>query len=175
MKPRCVMVLLVLLGACGPLQRETPSAEFIGAAVAFLDDLQPRSIGENREYCGYFGYDASGRFIASPPVRGGADYCDLDIDAQPFDVVASYHTHAAFDTVAENEVPSDADLLSDIGDGVFGFVATPGGRIWMLDPRARDARQICGIGCVSSDPEFVEGDAGPIARHYTLRELKQRF
>lgn len=167
---------LAAVAACAPEPESDPLPDsFVQNAVAFLDDLQPQSIAENREYCGFFGRDASGAFAASDPIRGGSDYCDLDIEAPVFEVLASYHTHAAFDTNAENEVPSDTDLISDIADDVYGFIATPGGRIWLTDPDARNARQICGIGCVTSDPNFIEGDAGPIAEQYTLRDLKRRF
>ncbi|MEL6596504.1 MAG: DUF4329 domain-containing protein [Pseudomonadota bacterium] len=180
MKYGALVGLLIVLVGCMPAQQTAPTQDplpqsFVTQAVAFLDGLQPRSIAENREYCGFFGRDAAGRFTASAPIRGGSDFCDLDISAQEFEVVASYHTHAAFDTQTENEVPSDVDLLSDIADGVYGFIATPGGRIWLTNPASQSARQVCGIGCVSSDPEFIEGDAGFIAQSYTLSDLKRRF
>ncbi len=175
-----VIGFCVALTACAPTppptqQRAALSQGFVSQAVAFLDGLQPRSIAENREYCGYFGRDGSGAFVASTPKRGGSDFCDLDISEHGYEVLASYHTHAAFDTDTFNEVPSDVDLLSDMGDDVYGFVATPGGRIWLTNPDTRSARQLCGIGCVTSDPQFIRGDAGPIAQSYTLRELRRQF
>ncbi|WP_224824649.1 DUF4329 domain-containing protein [Cognatishimia sp. MH4019] len=168
--------IMIALVGCAPVAPRPPLPQsYVTQAVAFLDGLQPRSIAENREYCGYFGRDATAAFVASQPNPGGSDYCDLDITEHGFEVLASYHTHAAFDTEAENEVPSDIDLLSDIGDDVYGFVATPGGRVWLTNPDTRRARQVCGIGCVTSDPQFIRGDAGPIAQSYSLRELQRRF
>ena len=32
-------------------------------------------------------------------------------------------------------------------------------------------RQICGLGCLPQDPNFVEGDAGPVEISYTYQEL----
>ncbi|MEM6636642.1 MAG: DUF4329 domain-containing protein [Pseudomonadota bacterium] len=152
----------------------TQDGAFHQAAIAFLDALQPRSIREEREYCGYFGRDAAGGFVATEPIQGAFAYCDLADPPNSFQTVASYHTHGSFDTDADSEVPSVADVESDIAVGVYGYVSTPGGRVWFINGWDDDIRQLCGISCVASDPAFIAGDAGPIPTHYTLAELIRR-
>ncbi len=172
---RHAALLCAVLAACVPAAPEPePDRAFHEAAIAFLDGLQPRSIAENREYCGYFGLDASGGFRATRPRSGMSESCELAGFPETLDVVASYHTHSAFDTRIDSEVPSTDDVMTDVADRVFGYVSTPGGRVWLVDWRDRSTRQLCGIGCVTSDPDFVPGDAGPIAVRYTLRDLRRR-
>ncbi|MEL6587917.1 MAG: hypothetical protein AAFQ50_14890, partial [Pseudomonadota bacterium] len=56
--------------------------------------------------------------------------------------------------------------------GLVGFdVATPGGRLWYVDTTDMIVRQICGLGCLPQDPDFVEGADGDIAISYTYQEL----
>ena len=35
---------------------------------------------------------------------------------------------------------------TDVAEGVFGYVSTPGGRVWLVDWRDATARQVCGVG-----------------------------
>jgi hypothetical protein len=149
-------------------------AEFTAAREILLQ-LQPRSFAENREYCGYIGVMSDGRVMATEVTRGDAYSCLSRGDESRFvDIVASFHTHAAFDRTADNEVPSSDDVLGDMDEGVDGYVATPGGRLWYIDGRRGVATQLCGLGCMGQDPNFIAYDAGPIAQRYTLRELRRR-
>jgi len=59
-------------------------------------------------------------------------------------------------------------------DGVDGYVATPGGRLWFIDGQSGRARQICGLGCLTQDPDFKPEIYGPIKQSYTLGEIEQR-
>ena len=136
--------------------------------------MQPRSFAENREYCGFLGVDASASFRATPPVRGDAESCEIVGFPEDFVVVASYHTHGGYAAELDSEVPSTDDVQSDVADRTFGYVATPGGRVWLVDWRDRTARQLCGPGCVASDPDFVPGQAGWIPSTLTLAEIRRR-
>ncbi len=133
--------------------------------------LQPVSIRENVEYCGYVGFDAAGVLIASPPARGDEASC-LSDDPQYITVItASYHTHGAFAPDYFNEVPSGDDMEGDEEEGIDGWVATPGGRLWYIDTTDMVTFQVCGLGCLPSDPGFVAGDMGTIADSYTYDDL----
>lgn len=168
----CFALILTLLTACSEDPPPPEPADFEAQAIAFLSDVQPISFAQGVEYCGYFGLDAQGAFRATKPVRGALDFCDLGLFPQDMTVLASYHTHAAFDADADSEVPSAQDLRADIRDGIDGFIATPGGRVWRTDWQARTAHQLCGLGCIRSDPRFEE--LFPVAPSYTLRALRWR-
>lgn len=164
-------VLFFLLATAAPAQ----NAAEMAAARAVLLELQPRSFSENREYCGYIGRMPDGTYMATEVTRGRTDSCLSRGDESRFvEVTASFHTHAGFDWDADSEVPSADDVLGDMEEGVDGYVATPGGRFWYIDGAQGVAYQICGLGCLGQDPDFVEGAAGPIAAEYTLDDLEDR-
>lgn len=134
-------------------------------------ELQPISIRENVEYCGYVGFSADGRLIASRATRGDEGSCLAD-DPRDIEVItASYHTHGSYSPDYYNEVPSGDDMEGDEEEGIDGWVATPGGRLWYIDTEDMIARQVCGIGCLASDPRFVAGDMGHIEQSYSYGEL----
>lgn len=133
--------------------------------------LNPQSIRDGVEYCGYVGHDAAGKLVASPPRRGRVDSC-LPEDPVDIEIVtASYHTHGGFSRDYFNEVPSGDDMEGDADEGIDGWLATPGGRLWYIDTVDMVASQICGLGCLPSDPGFVAGDMGAIAQSYTYGDL----
>ena len=86
-------------------------------------------------------------------------------------MLASYHTHGAFDLGYFNEIPSDIDMESDAAFLLNGYVSTPGGRLWYVDTDEMQVRQICGIGCLPKDPNFVEGADGKIEEVYSYQDL----
>ena len=148
------------------------------AEIAFikaqLDALQPRSIAENREYCGYLGVTHAGEFAISPAKRGDESGCTPDDPPPGLQPLASYHTHAAFASTYDSEVPSSNDLEGDIAERVNGYVSTPGGRLWFNDAAAGRAILLCGLGCVVADPRFEPDPAWPVRQSYTLAELRTR-
>lgn len=152
----------------------SPAAAQSNAEVRYvksvLNQLQSPSFQQNREYCGYLGYDAAGRLAISEVVRGGRDECEPQWPDH-LNVIASFHTHAGFDRDAYSEVPSVTDIEADEGEGIDGWVATPGGRLWYIDTQDMVVSQICGIGCLARDPKFVEGATGQIRQSYTYREM----
>lgn len=137
--------------------------------------VQPISIKANREYCGYIGYTKDGKLAASKAVRGRKGTC-LAADPTELEVViSSYHTHGAFSTRYANEVPSGDDMETDEAEGVDGWVATPGGRLWYIDTETMVTSQICGIGCLPMDANFKEGDMGEIAQSYSYDQLIRKL
>lgn len=149
----------------GPLER---------FAAAHFDRIQPKSIADGVEYCGLFGYDAEGRLAATPAVRGTADSCQPEEEPDRFVVLASWHTHGAYDRDADTEVPSLDDLISDIEEGIDGFIATPGGRLWFNYAEGRRSVLLCGAGCVKADPAYRPCPAFPPGKRYTLDTLEAR-
>lgn len=143
-------------------------------AKSILSQLQAPSFRSNREYCGTIGETEDGRLVASKPRRGSRDGCRPGNPRDAVEVFASFHTHAGFDIGADSELPSLEDVLSDMDEGVDGYLATPGGRFWFIDGQSGAVRQICGIGCLPRDPDFVAGVHGPIRKRYSLDELERR-
>ncbi|MEL7026264.1 MAG: DUF4329 domain-containing protein [Pseudomonadota bacterium] len=176
---RPLILLFVLLGfaACGPerIEAPEPDSDFTARAIGYLDGLQAPSFDENREFCGYFGYDEAGDFYASGPEEGGEDFCEPVLPDPGIEVIASYHTHGAYGPEHDAEVPSPEDIESDMAEGVFGYISTPGGRIWLVDWRDGVARQVCGASCVSVDPDYDPVATGEIGRVYTRSGLEARF
>lgn len=154
-----------------PRPRSTPEVAFMKAQ---LNAIQPRSIAENREYCGYLGVLANGDFAISGPKRGAPAGCTPANPPANMRIIASYHTHAAYAPRFDSEVPSSTDLEGDIQEGINGYVSTPGGRLWFTDGAARSTVQLCGVGCLPSDPRFRPERDNPVRQSYTLAALRQR-
>lgn len=134
-------------------------------------DLNPRSIQDQVEYCGYIGFTQDGELAYSQPTRGDEGSC-LSDDPYILELItASYHTHGGFSTDYSSELPSGTDMEGDEEEGIDGWVATPGGRLWYIDTTDMITRQIRGIGCLPSDPEFIAGDSGIIEQSYSYDEL----
>ncbi len=155
-----------------PQQRNSAEMAFVRG---LLDNLQRRSIAENREYCGFIGLNPDGEITATNPVRGEPARCDFVRPPANLRLIASYHTHAAFDPIYDNEVPSVQDLAGDIRDHLDGYISTPGGRIWYDNAREGTATLQCGLACVYYDPNFHPDYRAPVNRSgYTLEALKER-
>jgi len=155
-----------------PQQRPAGEVAFIKAQ---LNALQPRSIAENREYCGYLGLTPAGAYAISPPVRGDGSGCRPDNPPESLRIIASYHTHAAYAPRYDSEAPSAQDVEGDISEGVNGYISTPGGRLWFVDGRAQEAVLLCGLDCVASDPRFQPDADFPIRTIFTLSALRARL
>ncbi|MDJ0827212.1 MAG: DUF4329 domain-containing protein [Rhodobacter sp.] len=169
--PRTLLLAICLL-ATAPADAQTQAeVEF---AMKLLASVQADSFDRNREYCGTIGVDETGRLIASQPRRGRRDSCQPRDPRGVTEVIASFHSHAAFDADADSEVPSVDDVLGDMEEGIDGYVATPGGRFWFIDGQTGSVRQICGLGCLPADPDFVPQVFGPVRQRYSLGELERR-
>jgi len=172
---RCAGLAGFAIAWVGLMQPATAqSSREIRHAQSELAAMQIQSITRNREYCGYFGYDDQNQLISGPIRRGGKAGCRPPWPKNSVRIIASLHTHGAFDANIASELPSLDDVRADAADGYFGFVATPGGRLWLIDPQAYSIRQICGLGCLPQDSRFISGVTGPIQNSYSWTEL-QRF
>lgn len=139
-----------------------------------LGNLQQLSFDKAREYCGYIGLSARGDLRATPATPGTQASCGAPFP-DDLAVIASYHTHGAFDRGYFNEIPSEIDVLGDHELLINGYVSTPGGRLWYIDGRNKIARQICGPGCLPVAPGFYKGSNGEIALEYTFEELVEKL
>jgi hypothetical protein len=165
----------LLLAPVAHAQDDDLYAELDEFAAAHLDSIQPTSFAENVEFCGYYGLDADQQIVASPPTRGERDSCfPADPQAEMVEILASYHTHGAYTMEADIEVPSPDDLIGDIDEGIDGYIATPGGRLWLNNAAEEVAVQLCGPGCITADPAFRECSAFMPGEEYTLDGLQQR-
>jgi len=137
-----------------------------------LAALQRKSFKENSEYCGYIGLDETGQYIATPPKRGRKGSCISKSVSDDFQILASYHTHGAYSDNFDSEIPSSDDLLGDIEEGIDGYIATPGGRVWFSDARARHVEMLCTEACIAQDQNYDASDMSGIKRLYTLEDLQ---
>lgn len=150
-------------------------AEEIAAVKAMFVPLQAESFDTNREFCGMIGIDENDRLVIGEARRGRAHSCTPRDPDGVVEIIASYHTHGGFDEWSDSEVPSIDDMLADMDEGVDGWISTPGGRLWFIDGQAGVARQICGIGCLPQDPDFIPGILGDIPTRMTLDQLERFF
>lgn len=167
-------VRAVLLGLVLASPASAQSAAEVAFARQVLAGIQGNSFDANREYCGIIGLDADGRLVASRPRKGRTDSCKPRDPRDAVEFIASYHTHGGFDEWADSEVPSTDDVLADMEEGLDGYLATPGGRLWFIDGQQGIARQICGVGCMPSDPDFEPEVFGLVKQRYTLSDLDRR-
>ncbi len=150
-----------------------PPKEEVAAVRGRLAPLQLFSFVTEREFCGYLYRDAAGALAFTEMERGDRDGCTPQMPAGGIVPIASLHTHGAYDPDVPAEFPTVLDMQSDRSEGVNGYVATPGGRLWFIDSRRMVVHQICGPGCLPQDPSFREGDDGEIAPSYTYRALRR--
>lgn len=154
--------------SAGPLEQEMALARQV------LTDLQEQSIRDNREYCGLIGRDPQGRLVATEAVRGSRARCRYPDPPPGTVLVASYHTHGAFLSDYDNEVPSAIDVRTEMMSGTRGYVSTPGGRFWLIDGRAGTARLICDAKCLPWDPRYRAWIAGTVKSRYSIYDLVRR-
>jgi hypothetical protein len=172
LRPVCLLSACLIALATPPAAQ---TADEIALMRKLFAKLQPLSIRHDREYCGHIGYDAAGSLMATEPFPGDASSCLPREPVALERVVASYHTHAAFSVDYYNEIPSQQDVEGDAEQGIDGYVATPGGRLWFVDGDTLTVRQICSVGCLPSDPDFILSDGGPVAKSYTMDTLLQKL
>ena len=144
-------------------------------AIQQLNKAQPLSIKQNREYCGLIGYDDSDQLVATKPRKGRRHSCNPGRDPRGWDVIATYHTHGGFDVDSDSEVPSLSAMREDFRDGIDGYIATPGGRVWLNSVERRKALMLCGRNCVLSDAKFKPCNGFLPKKQYTIQSLQQRF
>lgn len=137
-------------------------------AYDLLKQLNTRSISTNLEFCGYIYREAGGALAYSKPRKGGSHGCTTNQPPAGVEILASYHTHAAYAYGSLNEYPSDIDLQSDFQSGMNGYIATPGGRLWFVESDKRVARQLCGYRCLPWDSHYREAPADRPRKSVTI-------
>lgn len=170
--------LLVLTSPIALAQHYSPTnselEELHEVAAEHLDRVQTLSIREGVEYCGYFGFYTGGPFTGTSPKRGRADSCEPNNPPVGFTILASYHTHGSYTLDADTEVPSVEDLQADIQEKIYGYIATPSGRVWLNNPKHKDSVMLFGPGSVVSDPNFRRCQNFAPKAQYTIPQLRQR-
>jgi len=149
--------------------------ELIAFAKTTLNGLQKRSFAQGREYCGLVFEDGEGNLSTSKIYAGTNSECGFSWQV-PMDkyAIASFHTHAGFDTRYDGEAPSLTDLETDFGDRIDGFISTPGGRFWHIDWDTEVATQVCGENCLKQDPKYRSCQGFLPVEQYSLHELRAR-
>lgn len=169
--PLGCLALIAMSGSAAADGAPLPPAAEIAAVSAELSRLQHLSFATQREYCGYLGRQPDGKIVFTPMTRGDRSGCTPILPDTRMDLVASLHTHGAYDPDVPAEFPTSRDLLSDAREGVNGYISTPGGRLWLIHGTQGVARQICGIDCLPKDVNFRPGDDGVIRESYSLQDL----
>jgi hypothetical protein len=149
-----------------------PGLSEVEFAKATLNSLQVMSFENNREFCGYIVRTPDGTLAATTANQGRISSCRADSPSDDHLIVASYHTHGAFENYTPAEFPSMGDVLADEDEGIDGYVSTPGGRLWYVDGAELIVSQICGVGCLTKDPNFEAGLDGDIKVSYSIDELR---
>jgi hypothetical protein len=116
-----------------PYSTKYPTAE--AAAIAAMQDANPKSKAKNLEMGGWIQKNPDGTFTPRPPVTGSPAGLD-NMPAKQSDDVAWWHTHGAYDPKYDNENFSGAtgDKGYSKANNAPGYVATPSGAIKKYDP-----------------------------------------
>lgn len=155
-------------------QRRYSEPEIHAFAMAQLNSVQEASFRNDREYCGLIGLDKNGVLTATSARQGDINGCRLKRKPWRFKIIASYHTHGAFNRRADTEVPSISDLKHDFKQRINGYIATPGGRVWFNDSYHRISTLLCQQGCLLTDPNYFDCPTTTPQQSYTIDDLKWR-
>ena len=158
-----------------PALAQQDGARDFKRVVKLLSQLNARSFSESREYCGALGTDPKGREVHMVPWRGTNDSCGSGPSPADWDRVIDYHTHGSFDLGYMNEVPSTNDVQYTMNRGNPHYLATPGGRLWRIEPSNGVSVLVCGPRCLPTDPNYDEEAHAFVRPSYTLEELERRF
>ena len=169
-----VTLIGVHMTAASGQPRQSLTDELDIFAAEHLETIQARSFRDNVEYCGLFGLDENDNLVATKAKRGQPDSCEPEAGPPDLEVLATYHTHGGYSRNNDTEVPSVFDLTGDIDEGVDGYIATPGGRLWLNLAEERISVLLCGPGCLPADKAFRECAAFLPDVEYTLEDLRDR-
>jgi hypothetical protein len=151
----------------------TPAGPELAAVTDILAELQRASFAVNAEHCGYIGRDAAGRIVPSTINRGTEASCELPYVPAGMTLLASFHTHGTYSPDYASEWPTVTDMMSDAADGIDGYIATPGGRLWHVDTDTMTVRELCGRGCLPQDPAYRPEDDGPLRPVMSIADLRR--
>jgi len=99
------------------------------AARNVLNNINPKSVKENREYGGWVYETPDGNYTSTTPIAGTIDSVEIPFSLIPGGgrALASYHTHGSDDPRYVNEQFSPTDIASDLSVGLDGYLGTPAG------------------------------------------------
>lgn len=104
------------------------------AGIAAVEDINPTSIKENREYAGVIYQNFDGSYSYTLPMPG-TSHTSNSGDAPILNkLVGDYHTHAACDPDFDNENFSPSDTIKNSEKNVPGYLGTPSGAIKKYTP-----------------------------------------
>lgn len=110
----------------------------LDAAFDRLQEVNPRSVRENREYGGSIYRHGDGTYSSTKPIKGTNDsvaFNPITIVPRGTTATAYYHTHAAYDPRYASEVFSRQDIRFLRFWRLDGYLATPAGRMWWYELR----------------------------------------
>lgn len=169
-----LLTVLLVLTMSQHVLAQQPDVQELKFIKDLFNRIQPATFANNKEYCGYIGYDKNGVLIATTAYMGKENSCMPQEPPLDLEIVGSYHTHGAFSAEADSELPSSDDMMGDMEEDIDGFIATPGGRIWYIDTIDNIAEMVCERHCIMSDPNFDATLLDPVSDRYTLAQLQQR-
>lgn len=104
------------------------------AARVILNDVNPKSVRENREYGGIIYRNPDGSYSHTNPTRGDEDSLLIPLDTpEGTRATAFYHTHAAYDPRYDNENFSPTDINSANRTNLDSYLGTPAGAFKFYD------------------------------------------
>lgn len=138
-----------------------------------LNNLQLKSFELGREFCGYLLLNSADDFDVTKIEKGKEGTCRADSPEGDDLEIASFHTHGQFSPDYDSEYPSLDDVKADADEGIDGYVATPGGRVWYINGYTATATLLCDEGCIRADPNYVlDGQRPVVGQAYTLEDLE---
>ncbi|MFQ6552968.1 DUF4329 domain-containing protein [Aestuariibius insulae] len=164
---------MILLLCPGPALAQ--QADEIAYMKTVLTRIQAVSFDRNKELCGVLGRTSTGRLGTSDIHVGSYDTCLIPAFPDKLDIIATFHTHSTYSPNYASEFPSIQDIDADIANGLDGYIATPGGRLWFHDINERRVIQICSTGCLPQDPGFAKETADPSKLSYSYAEMRKLF
>ena len=103
-------------------------------ARRILNDVNPKSVRENREYGGIIFRNPDGSYSNTNPTRGDQDSLLIPLETpEGTRATAFYHTHAAFDPRYDNENFSPTDINSANLNNLDSYLGTPAGAFKFYD------------------------------------------
>ncbi len=166
------LLAITFLAALPTLALAQNGAE-LRLAKSVLSEAQALSFRNNREYCGYIVLDENGDMRTTKLTKGRKASCLADDFPEEWTPIASFHTHGAHVDGESFEIPSYSDAEGDEEEGVDGYVATPGGRLWYIDSQDREIGMVCGLNCLPADPRFEEYPEDRPPSAFTYEELRR--
>lgn len=167
---RSTIALLALLALPGlACAQDGAELRLVKKVLAHAQEL---SFKNNREYCGYIVIKEDGKLTNTPLTKGRKASCLAEDFPEEWTPIASFHTHGAHVDGESFETPSYGDAEGDEEEGVDGYVATPGGRLWYIDSQDLEISLLCDLDCLPSDPRFNEHPDDVPPDFFTYDELR---